>query len=127
MKIYLAIISFIFCFSCLGQSNFNLETYFLTNDAKLISDKFGNMVELNVDDTQANYDQKQAKVIFDNFFKQKKFTSYTRNHTGGGNGRPYFEIAELKTETETFRTYTLYNQQDNSFIIIELRIELEED
>lgn len=86
---------------------------------------FNNPIDLNIPNAKANYSDNQGKILVEKFFKDNSLSAYETKHTGGGNGRPFFEIGKLETATSNFRTYLLFQKNAESIKIIELRIEEE--
>ena len=83
-------------------------------------------MDLDIPNSKANFSKNQASVVVQSFFKKHPPTSYTANHSGGGNGRANYEIGSLTSEELKYRTYLLYELKEEIVQIIELRIELED-
>ena len=108
-----------------GQKNNEPSSSLKDKKIEQFTSFFNNPIDLNIPSAKANYSDNQAKILVENFFKKYEVKAYTTKHTGGGNGRPFFEIGKLETMKGNFRTYLLFQKSNDTFKIIEFRIEQE--
>ena len=108
-----------------GQDNNEPASSLKNNEIGQFASFFNKTIDLNIPSAKANYSDKQAKILVQNFFKEVNMKSYTTQHKGGGNERPYYEIGKLETEKGNYRTYLLFQKSKETIKIIEFRIEQE--
>ena len=105
-----------------GQTNNEPSSSLKDKEIEKFTSFFSNPIDLNILSAKANYSDNQAKILVENFFKESELKTYTTKHTGGGNGRPFFEIGKLETMKGNFRTYLLFQKSNETLKIIEFRI-----
>lgn len=108
-----------------AQENKEPSSSLKANKIERFTSFFNKTIDLNIPSAKANYSDNQAKVLVQNFFANSKFKVYTTKHTGGGSGRPFYEIGKLETESGNYRTYLLFQEMNETINIIEFRIEKE--
>jgi len=108
-----------------GQGNSEPSSSLKNNKIDQFTSFFNTTIDLNIPSAKANYSDNQAKILVQNFFQEAKVKRYTAQHNGGGNGRPYYEIGKLETERGNYRTYLLFQKNNETITIIEFRIEQE--
>ena len=102
-----------------------IESLYVNEKVNDIPNYFNTTIDLDIPNAKGTYDKGQAKIIFQNFLNKKTFVEYSKKHSGGGNGKSNFEIGNLKMISASYRTYILYNLNNQNVQIIELRIEKE--
>ncbi|MFT5667646.1 MAG: hypothetical protein ACI9DK_001846 [Vicingaceae bacterium] len=109
----------------LAQEGIKFSDFLQESKISNFTDNFSKTIDLTLPNVKANYGNKQAQILVHNFFKKWPNAVYSKKHSGGGNGRPNFEIGSLTTSRKTYRTYLLYNTIKTSFEVIEFRVEPE--
>ena len=125
MKNFMLILLFTISMQLLAQTNDEPSSSLKNKKIEKFTSFFNNPIDLNIPSAKANYSDNQAKILVENFFEKYELKVYTTKHTGGGNGRPFFEIGKLETMNGNFRTYLLFQKSNDTFKIIEFRIEQE--
>tara|TARA_B110000503_G_scaffold138645_1_gene225247 strand:- start:914 stop:1291 length:378 start_codon:yes stop_codon:yes gene_type:complete len=122
MKNFILILLFSVSVQLCGQTNNEPSSSLKDKEIEKFTSFFSNPIDLNILSAKANYSDNQAKILVENFFKESELKTYTTKHTGGGNGRPFFEIGKLETMKGNFRTYLLFQKSNETLKIIEFRI-----
>lgn len=92
-------------------------------DVKSFSQHFDTNLELTILDNEAIYSKEQIVTILKDFFSKNKPSAYTLIHKGNSGNGAYFQIGELFTSTDKFRTYLYAKNINGRFLIQEFRIE----
>jgi len=98
----------------------------IQENASEIGNYFDTSVDLDLPDSEGVFNKKQATLVIKEFFTKIDVITYEFKHQGGGRSKSYFEIGQLKSAKQNYRTYILYNLIEDKPIIIEFRIDLEE-
>lgn len=120
---YLILVLSLISFTSLWAQTNSFQNALEKNNAEELSKYFALKVDLNLPDAKGLYNKKQAELILADFFKQNKNLIYTIKHQGGAKSATKFDIGEFKNELLSFRTYILYQEDNGSVQIIELRLE----
>ncbi|MEQ8907569.1 MAG: DUF4783 domain-containing protein [Vicingaceae bacterium] len=102
------------------------QRYLDNGDAAKLSSFFSKKVDLKVPNSKGIYSKKQAELVMADFFDDNLALKYNVKHYGGSKAKAKFEIGELVNKEKKYRTYLLYQTNDSSLQIIELRIEPED-
>ena len=97
---------------------------FSKGNASLLSAYFNTQVECVILENENIYSNKQAELILKDFFEKHKPTSFTIVHKGGKEGSRY-AIGTLKTNKGEYRVTILLKSTNNTELIHQLRIEIE--
>jgi len=84
---------------------------------------FDSNPELTILDEEAIYSKTQIKAILKDFFGKNKPSGYKTIHSGNSGNGAFFEIGELSTSTNVYRTYLYAKKINGKFLIQEFRIE----
>ena len=103
-----------------------LANAFKTGNSEEIAKYFGSSVDLSILNNEGVYSNTQAKLILKTFFEKNKPSSFTIVHNGDSKNSSHYSIGNLKTSTNTFRTYILYKETNKKVTILELKIESDE-
>ncbi len=88
-----------------------------------LSEHFDSNPELIILDNEAIYSKAQIETILKEYFSKNKPSAYKKIHHGNSGNGAFFEIGELTTSTEVFRTYLYAKNINGKFLIQEFRIE----
>ena len=106
-----------------GQNNLEKVSNLLKNgDINNLTVQLDEKVEVSVLEADS-YTKVEAKDMLDNFFSDKTMSLYVAIHKGNSGNNAYYQIGELRTEKETYRTYFYTKNIDGNFLVQELRIE----
>ncbi len=94
-----------------------------TGDYIELSSHFDSNLELTILNNEAIYSKTQIKTILKDFFEKNKPSDYTSIHQGDSGNGAFFQIGELATSTDVFRTYLYAKNINGKFLIQEFRIE----
>jgi hypothetical protein len=93
-------------------------------NAGKVASYFNNTVDLEVDDTDGNFSNKQAEAILKEFFSKKAVNSYTVKHKGSSDdGSKYIIGSYASKDGSTYRVYILLKLDDNVLKINQLQFE----
>ena len=74
-------------------------------------------------ENEAIYSKEQIITILRDFFGENIPSDYTIVHKGNSGNGAFFQIGELKTSKNTYRTYLYAKNINGKFLIQEFRIE----
>lgn len=103
-----------------------LANAFKTGNSAEIAKYFGSSVDLSIPNNEGVYSNTQAKLILKTFFEKNKPSGFSIVHNGDSKNSSHYSIGNLKTPTNTFRTYILYKETNKKVTILELKIESDE-
>lgn len=107
-----------------SAQNFSAITKSLEKgDVTSLSAHFDSNPELTILDNEAIYSKSQIETILKSFFSKNKPSSYKSIHHGNSGNGAFFQIGELSTSTEIFRTYLYAKNINGKFLVQEFRIE----
>lgn len=92
-------------------------------DVKNFSSYFDSNLELTILENEAIYSKEQIITILNEFFNENIPSAYTIVHKGNSGNGAFFQIGELTTSTNTYRTYLYAKNINGKFLIQEFRIE----
>ena len=108
----------------LSAQDFSKITKLLkTGDTKALSIHFDKNPELTILSNESIYSKAQIETILRTFFSKHKPSAYKTIHKGSSGNGAFFEIGELTTSTDVFRTYLYAKNINGKFLIQEFRIE----
>ncbi len=123
--VYLILFTLINAYS-FSQDQSELGSYLEDGNSTKLTSYFSESIELEILGDKGVFNQQQATIVLNDFFKSNPPSKYFVKHKGGGDNKAIFEIGSLLSNGNEYRTYLLYNEVANKPQIIELRIELEE-
>ena len=92
-------------------------------DTENITKKLDEKVEVSILNNDS-YTVSEAKVILNQFFADKTNSNFVAIHKGTcTNADANYQIGELRTGKETYRTYVYSKNVNGNFLVKELRIE----
>lgn len=94
-------------------------------NAEKLSAYFSETVDLEAGESDGSYSKTQAKIIFQQFFKDYPLTSFTLNHQGSSNDGSQYFIGTYKTTKTDYRVYVLMKSMDDQMHIQEIQFEEE--
>ena len=94
-----------------------------TMDADKLASYFCETVDLEAGESDGSYSKTQAKIIFQQFFKDYPLTSFSLNHQGSSNDGSKYFIGTYKTAKAEYRVYVLMKSQDEKMRIQQIQFE----
>lgn len=94
-----------------------------SGDVKNFSQHFDSNLELTILENEAIYSKDQIVTILKEFFNKNIPSAYKIVHKGNSGNGAFFQIGELSTSTNTYRTYLYAKNINGKFLIQEFRIE----
>lgn len=108
----------------LSAQDFSEITNSLKNgDVNNFSKHFDSNLELTILENEAIYSKEQIVTILKKFFSTNIPSAYTIVHKGNSGNGAFFQIGELNTNTNTYRTYLYAKNINGKFLIQEFKIE----
>ena len=108
----------------LSAQDFNSITKNLVKgDIKKLSLSFDSNPELTILDNDAIHSKEQIVAILKEFLSKNKPSNYKMIHHGNSGNGAFFQIGELTTSTDVYRTYIYAKNINGQFLIQEFRIE----
>ena len=100
-----------------------LSGYVRTSNSKDLSGYFSSVIELSILKEENEYSKAQAELILRNFFSRNKPLSVKILHRLNSNPNYMFAVLLLLTDTDKFRVSISLSNNENRFLIKEVRIE----
>ena len=95
-------------------------------DAKQLESYIGSSIDLTIGSQEAVYSKAQAEQIIRDFFAKNAPKTFTLLHKGSSKEGTMYAIGTLTTvKDKTFRTSFYFKRSANSYVIQELRFEME--
>ena len=127
MKNIYQIFILLFVITITGKISAQNITEFTSNltkgDVPMMAQQLDDNVEITILNNNT-YNKEDAQTILDNFFVGKNESTYKAVHRGSTDNKDaYYQIGELMTQSENYRTYVFTKKVAGDFLIQELRIE----
>lgn len=125
MKNLKTIILFIFAFSIglISAQNFNdFSSSLKKGDVNEISDFLDDKVEVSILSNDS-YTRSEAEGLLASFFTGSSNNQYKAIHKGSTLNDSFYQIGELKMNSDTYRTYIYSKKSGEDYRIQEFRIE----
>jgi len=123
IKVLLVYLFFTISISLSAQDFTEITKSLSIGDVESFSSFFDSNPELTILEEEAIYSKTQIKTILKDFFGKHKPSAYNTVHHGNSGNGAFFEIGELTTSTNVYRTYLYAKKINGKFLIQEFRIE----
>lgn len=92
-------------------------------DAHALAAYFSGSIDLTLIDKEDVYSDKQAEVIFNQFFNDNKPQKFELKHEGKSKVEDFYYIGELQTTTGNYRLTFFLKKETEVFKVKQIRIE----
>lgn len=106
-----------------AQNNLEKVSALLNSgDINSLSEQFDEKIEVSVLEDDS-YTKAEAENMLNNFFSDKSVSEYVAIHKGNSGENAYYQIGELRSGQESYRTYFYTKFIDGNYLVQEFRIE----
>lgn len=119
----LVVFSIFFGSTLFAQNNLEQLSVFLKNgDIKNLSNHLDEKVEVSIEERDS-YTKPEASLMLSSFFSNKTNSEYKAIHKGNTGDSSFYQIGELKSGSEVYRTFFYTKNVNGNYLVQELRIE----
>jgi len=119
----LVVFSFFLGSTLFAQNNLeDLSLFLKKGDVTGLSLLLDEKVEVSIEERDS-YTKPEASKMLSTFFSNKTNSEYNAIHKGNSGDSSYYQIGELKTGSQVYRTYFYTKNVNGNYLVQELRIE----
>lgn len=119
----LVVFSFFLGSTLFAQNNLEELSVFLRNgDITSLSNHLDEKVEISIEERDS-YNKPEGSKMLSTFFSNKTNSEYKAIHKGNSGDSSYYQIGELKSGSQVYRTYFYTKNVNGNYLVQELRIE----